>query len=906
MALNLKEISKKWQSRWEKDKVFETKEDSKKKKYYVLEMFPYPSGNLHMGHVRNYSIGDAFARFKRMNGFNVLYPMGFDALGLPAEQAAIKTGSDPKQWTLERIDKMINQEKELGLSYDWSRLIKTCLPEYYKWNQWIFLKFMEKGLAYKKKAPVNWCNECSSVLANEQVINGKCWRHGNCEVVEKELEQWFFKITAYADELLASLEDLPSWPEKVKVMQKNWIGKSHGIEIFFKEKKRGETISAYTTRADTIFSATFLVIAPEHALAMKLIKGTEYEEEGKKFIEEIKKQSMIDRTSDEKGKEGFFTGRYVINPANNEEIQVWLANFALGDYGTGVVMANAHDQRDFEFAKKYSIPLKAVIQPPEIKEKLNADKMTEAYTGDGILFDSKEFSGMHNREALPKIIDWLELKGKGKKTVNYKLRDWLISRQRFWGTPIPVIYCKSCGIVPVPEQDLPVVLPEKPKITGEGNPLSGIKKFVEVSCPKCSEPARRETDTMDTFVDSSWYFLRYCSPNEKAAPFDKEKVKHWMAVDQYIGGIEHAILHLLYARFFTKALRDLKLIEVNEPFIRLLTQGMVIKDGAKMSKSLGNVVEPKEIIEEFGADTARLFILFTALPEKELEWSSSGVSASHKFLQRVWTLIEENKERINFGSINSTALSEADKFVLSKTSKAVQKISNEIELFKLSFAISTLMDLVNVLYKFKERINSNVFGYSIKCLVLMLNPFAPHLSEEMWKELKLNEKVKYSSLAEWPEPDNKLFFEEIEEKEEFISNVLADVKEIQRIAKIDSLKKVILYVSPEWKWKALTKIIESGKDKPDFGKIMRELNSDSELKKHSKDMPVFAKNVLKKINEFTSIKKLNEINALNSGKDFMKKELNAEIIIENAEKTLNDPANKAKNAFPLKPAIYIE
>ena len=687
-------IAKKWQKKWEEAKVFAVKDDPQKKKYYCLEMFPYPSGHLHMGHVRNYSIGDCYARFKRMNGFNVLYPMGYDAFGLPAENAAIKAKADPAEWTKKNIESIKAQQKMLGLSYDWNREIATCNPEYYKWNQWIFLKFLEKGLAYRKEGMINWCPGCNTVLANEQVEDGKCWR---CKAIveQKPLEQWYLDIKKYADELLEELDSMKGWPERVKIMQRNWIGKSHGTEIFFKVKDMDFNVSTFTTRIDTVFGITYLVFAPEHPTVLKLIEGTEYEKPVKKFINETLKKSIIDRTAEGKEKNGIFTGRYGINPLTGEEFPIWVADYALAEYGTGTVMAvPAHDQRDFDFAKKYDLPIKVVISPESYD--LNPEKMSRAYCEDGIMVNSGDFNGMKNREAIEDISEYLEKKKLGKRTVNYKLRDWLISRQRYWGTPIPVIYCDKCGIIPVPEKDLPVLLPVDVEFKGKGNPIETSKSFVKCKCPKCGNEARRETDTMDTFFDSSWYFLRYCDPKNDSKVFEKNKGDYWMPVDQYIGGIEHAILHLLYARFFTKALRDMGLIDVNEPFSRLLTQGMVTKDGAKMSKSVGNVVDPKNIIEKYGPDTARLFILFAALPEKELEWSDKGVNGSFKFLNRVFRLSEDKPASFR------EEMNNADKRITGKMHKTIKKVTESIEDFRLSLAIGSLIEFVNDLSKYKE------------------------------------------------------------------------------------------------------------------------------------------------------------------------------------------------------------
>ena len=616
-------IEKKWQKIWDETNAYQIKNDPSKPKYYVLEMFPYPSGNLHMGHVRNYSIGDVIARYKTMNGFNVLHPMGFDAFGMPAENAAIKHGVRPSDWTEDNMANMTRQQKEMGLSYDWDRKVATCHEDYYKWTQWLFELFYKKGLAYKKKASANWCETCHTVLANEQVIDGKCWRCDST-VVKKDLEQWFLKITDYADVLLKDLDKLKGWPNRVKIMQDNWIGRSEGAQFSFDVPEYNEKISVYTTRPDTVFGVSYVVLAAEHPLVKKFIKGKENEQEILKFIEEVHNMNEIERTSSESEKKGMFTGVYAINPFNGEKVPVWVTNYVLYEYGTGAVMGvPTHDERDFMFAKKYNLPMKIVIQNKD--NSLTLETMENAYVDDGVLVNSGQFTGMNNRKAITAMIDWLEENKLGERHVNYRLRDWLISRQRYWGAPIPVIYCPHCGEVLVPEEDLPVKLPKDVKFeTGATSPLAQSEEFVNCTCPKCGGPARRETDTMDTFICSSWYYMRYADPHNDKMPFSKEAVDYWLPVDQYIGGIEHAILHLLYSRFFTKVLKDAGLVNFDEPFTNLLTQGMVIKDGSKMSKSKGNVVSPEEIIKKYGADTARVFILFAAPPERDLEWSDQG------------------------------------------------------------------------------------------------------------------------------------------------------------------------------------------------------------------------------------------------------------------------------------------
>ncbi|MBI2208190.1 leucine--tRNA ligase [Candidatus Woesearchaeota archaeon] len=777
--MDLNKIAKKWQKKWEEKGIFKVEEGSKKKKFYCLEMYPYPSGGgLHMGHLRNYAIGDALARYKRMQGFNVLYPMGYDAFGLPAENAAIKNKADPEKWTWANIEIMKQQQKDMGLSYDWDRQIQSCDEDYYKWNQWIFLKFYEKGLAYRKNAVVNWCPSCTTVLANEQVIEGRCWRCKN-EVEEKELEQWFFKITDYADQLLEDIEKLEHWPERVKIMQRNWIGKSHGVEINFKIKDSKKTISTFTTRPDTIFGVTALVFAVEHPMVLELIKNTDKEKEAVDFIKKTKKRTMKDRTSEEIEKNGVFIGKYCINPVNNEEIPIYVADYALMEYGTGAVMVvPAHDQRDFEFAKKYDIPIKVVITPQQ--HELKAEKMSRAYVEEGVLANSGKFNGMNNLDAIEEISEWMEKQKMGKRAVHYKIRDWLISRQRYWGTPIPMVHCNKCGIVAVPYENLPVKLPkpDKCRFTGEGNPLETCKEFVNVKCPKCKGDARRETDTMDTFVDSSWYFLRYCSPKYDKGPFDRKKADYWMPVNQYIGGIEHAILHLLYARFFTKALRDLKLTRVDEPFARLLTQGMVLKDGEVMSKSRGNIVDPREITVKYGPDTARLFILFVAMPEKELEWSDKGINGVYRFLNRVYNM---------HGMVDNI---KADEHILNKMHRTIRNASENMDNLEFNKAIVELYGYADYLSSL-EKIPKEAFEY----LLLLLSPFTPHLCEELWE--KTGNKG-FISLEKWPGFDKSKISEKIEEEEQLMENTISDIRSVLKLVKIEP-KKVYLYAIPNEK-----------------------------------------------------------------------------------------------------------
>ena len=736
-------VEKKWQRLWEEQNLFRSEEDKTKEKYYLLEMFPYPSGRIHMGHVRNYTIGDVVARYKRMKGFNVLHPMGWDAFGLPAENAAIASGVPPKKWTYENIDYMRSQLKRMGFSYDWEREFATCDPEYYKWEQLFFIKMFEKGLVYRDRCFVNWCDRCKTVLANEQVEGGLCWRCGS-QVILKEYDQWFFKITAYAQELLDDIDKLSGgWPERVLSMQRNWIGRSTGTLVKFKLEDVPGEIEVFTTRPDTLYGATFMSLAPEHPLVKTLVKGTDRETEVLDFVEDTLMEDRFTRTSDQYEKKGVFTGRYCINPVTGAKMPIYVANFVLYDYGTGAVMAvPAHDQRDFEFAKKYGLPIIVVIEPRG--EHLDPLTMEQSYEDDGILVNSGPFNGLENRDAMAKITSRLEEMGMGSSTVNFRIRDWGISRQRYWGAPIPMVYCERCGVQPVRVEDLPILLPEGVEITGKGvSPLQDMEDFINTTCPKCGGPARRETDTMDTFVESSWYFIRYCSPHTNDRPFDEDKVRYWMPVDQYIGGIEHAILHLLYARFFTKVLRDLGYVEIDEPFGRLLTQGMVIKDGAKMSKSKGNVVDPADMINTYGADATRLFCLFAAPPEKDMDWSDQGIEGSYRFLGRLWRLVDELKDRLK--GLEVEPGSKTGKLELEgikkKTHQTIKKVTEDIDKrFRFNTAIASMMELVNELYKVKDTIPDKreelaVIKEAIENLVIMLSPFVPHIADELWHML---------------------------------------------------------------------------------------------------------------------------------------------------------------------------
>lgn len=753
------DIEAKWQKYWEENKTFKVEMDKDKPKSYVLEMFPYPSGNLHMGHVRNYSIGDVIARFRTMKGFNVLHPMGWDSFGMPAENAAIKHNIPPKKWTLENIANMTRQLKALGLSYDWDREVTTCKEDYYKWTQWFFELFYKRGLAVKKESAVNWCDTCNTVLANEQVIDGKCWRCDH-EVVKKDLSQWFFKITDYADELLKDLDLLPGWPERVKTMQHNWIGRSEGLEFSFEIPALNDTVAVYTTRPDTAYGVTFMALAAEHPLLKKICENNPKADEINAFCDRVRNQSEIERTSSESEKEGVFTGVYCINPFTGRKVEIWVTNYVLYDYGTGAVMGvPTGDQRDWMFADKYGIEKIVTICP--IGKELKLEEMTCAYEEkEGMLVNSGEFTGMEMHKAMSAIMDKAEAEGFGKRRVNYRLRDWLISRQRYWGAPIPIIYCPHCGEVLVPEDQLPVRLPEDVSFTaGAKSPLATSEEFLHCKCPKCGADAIRETDTMDTFLCSSWYYLRYTDAHNDKMPFDKELNNYWGPVDQYIGGIEHAILHLLYSRFFVKVLRDAGLVDYDEPFSNLLTQGMVIKDGAKMSKSLGNVVSPEEILSKYGADTARLFILFAAPPERELEWSDQGVEGSFRFLNRIWRIVQAFEAVLaqKVTEYDHSNLSEADKDLRRVLHSSIKKVTNDIETrFNFNTAISTMMELVNALYAYKEAAkepNSGLIYEAISDLIKMMSPFVPHITEELWRgAIDANSSVHEQS---WPECDEE-------------------------------------------------------------------------------------------------------------------------------------------------------
>lgn len=798
-----KQIETRWQRSWDREEIFKVSETPRRPKFYCLVMFPYPSGRIHMGHVRNYAIGDVIARYKTLRGYVVLHPMGWDAFGLPAENAAIEKGIHPAQWTRQNIAAMRRQIKKLGLSYDWSREISTSEENYYRWNQWFFLKMYERGLAYKKMSSVNWCPSCQTVLANEQVVDGQCWR---CETVveQKELSQWFFKITQYAQELLDYCDRLTGWPERVLAMQKNWIGRSEGVEVDFPLADGQGVLKIFTTRQDTLFGATFVVLAPEHPMVQQLIQEKTQAGEVTQFVLRVRQQDKKIRTAQDLEKEGVFTGSYAINPLTRERIPIWVANFVLMEYGTGAIMSvPAHDQRDFDFAKKYGLPIRVVIQIPE--GSLESSTLTQAYTEEtGYLVESGQFNRLSPEEAKSRIALYIEQQGLGKRTVNYKLRDWGISRQRYWGTPIPILYCEECGIFPVPENELPVKLPRKVPFTGKrGSPLLENQTFLKATCPRCHRKARRETDTMDTFVDSSWYFLRYTDPHVSDRPINSKAASYWMPVDQYIGGIEHAVLHLLYARFFTKVIRDMGLIKVDEPFTRLLTQGMVVKESyycpehqylfpeqvdkqgmcklclasgsgtivevgrtEKMSKSKKNVIDPEALIGKYGADTARIFTLFAAPPEKDLEWSDEGVEGAHRFLNRVWRLVIQYAGGLKKVRVEPKVLQEVPaglKEIRRSVHRTIKKVTEDIEAdFHFNTAIAALMELVNTLYLAREKHPSTksmtvqdktVWKEALQIIVILLSPFAPHIAEELWKRLGNTSSI---LKATWPAHDEAI------------------------------------------------------------------------------------------------------------------------------------------------------
>ena len=866
--VDYKAIQDKWQKKWQDSNVYKV-EESNKKKFYCLEMFPYPSGSgLHMGHAFNYTIGDIYSRFKRMNGFNVLHPMGFDSLGLPAENAAIKNKSHPKKYTEDAIKNYISQMKDLGLSYDWSRKVETHKPDYYKWDQWIFLKLFEKGLAYRRKAPVNWCSKCNTVLANEQVHDGMCWRHEDTAVQIKKLEQWFFKTTHYADELYEKIDSLEGWPETVKKLQKNWIGKSYGTEIEFTINKKPWKI--FTTRPDTLFGVTFMVIAAQHPKIMDLVTKEE-EKKVKAFLKKIKSTKEEDTLE----KEGIFTGSYAIHPLTKEKVPVYAGNFVLAEYGSGMVMAvPAHDQRDFEFAKKYKIPIKVVVQPKG--KKLNPK---EAYTKHGILINSDTFNGVDSEKAIDKITKEITKKKLGKKTVNFRLKDWLISRQRFWGTPIPIIYCDKCGAVPVPEKELPVKLPDDIKFTSVKNPLTSYKPFIEAKCPRCKSKAKRETDTMDTFVNSSWYFLRYTDPKNDKEIFAKKKANYWCPIDMYIGGKEHSCMHLIYFRFYTKFLRDLGLLKFDEPALKLFNQGMLhAEDGRKMSKSLGNVVLPEVISNKYGIDTARFFLVSIATPDKDMNWSDEGIEGSLKFMKKV------------MGYFDTVKIGKSSKKVESKLNKAIKEITKDIEDFKYNLATIKIRQLFDSL---EEEVSKD----TLEKFLLLLHPFCPHITEELWE--KIGNKG-FISIAKWPTYDEK----KIDMKAEFIEDSLAkikqDIKKIQELTGKKKLKKVQIIISVKWKYRFIQNFKKSIKKERNVGVLIKTLVDKEHGKEISKMVPVLVRNPAKV--PLIVLRQSEEFKVLREHKNYLEKELDCKVEIVLAEKSKD---TKAGNASPSKPAIII-
>jgi leucyl-tRNA synthetase len=849
----------KWQEIWRRNGAFAVTEDAARPKYYCLEMYPYPSGKIHMGHVRNYSIGDVVARYLSMRGFNVLHPMGWDAFGFPAENAAFEHGVHPARWTTDNIAYMKSQLQRMGFSYDWDREVTCSDPSYYRWNQWFFLKMLERGLAYRGRAPVNWCEKCQSVLSNEQAEGGVCWRHTDTAVVQKELEQWFLRITAYVEELLGELDSLAGWPERVRVMQRHWIGKSVGAEVDF-PLESGGSLRIFTTRPDTLFGATFMVLAPEHPLALTLSAGSPQASTVRAFVERMRRADKVVRADAATAKEGVCTGAAAVNPMTRERIPIWVANFVLMEYGTGAIMAvPAHDQRDFDFARAYGLPIRVVIQP-DGDPLPSPEAMEAAYEGEGIMVNSGRFSGMGSEEGKLAVCQYLEEQGIGKRAVNYRIRDWLISRQRYWGTPIPVIYCDACGIVPVPDRDLPVILPPDVAITMTGgSPLAQVESFVRTTCPACRRPARRETDTMDTFVDSSWYFLRFTSPQETTRPLDPAKAAYWMPVDQYIGGIEHAVLHLLYARFFTKVCRDLGLTAVSEPFTNLLTQGMVCKESyrcpehgyrlpsevnklgrcaecnrpveigrtEKMSKSKRNIVDPDDLLDRYGADTIRLFSLFAAPPEKDLEWSDEGVQGSFRFLSRVFRLVEEHTawlraaQDVPWDGGDPAAEVRGLRYV---THHTISRVTHDLEdAFHFNTALAALMELQNALAKFQEHLGATAsasggvppsqrgqalaFAEGVTTLVVMLAPFAPHLAEELWEMLGHQESI---FREVWPVANRALARQETVEVVMQVNGKVRSRQHVPRGTAQDRLREMTLSDSRVQAWiggKTVRKVI---------------------------------------------------------------------------------------------------
>ena len=918
-ADKLVSLEEKWQEKWEDADIHKTERDDSEK-YYVLEMFPYPSGNLHMGHVRNFSLGDAPARMKRMQGYNVMHPMGWDAFGLPAENAAIDRDVSPRDWTLDCIDNMRGQLKRLGFSYDWDREVATCDPEYYKWNQWTFLKMQEEGLAYEDEAEVNWCPGCETVLADEQVEDGLCWR---CDSVveKKDMKQWKLGITEYADELLQDLDQLEGWPDKVRKMQDEWIGKSQGASINFTVPEKDQEIEVFTTRPDTIFGATFMALAPEHELAEEVAESNE---EVAEYIEEAKKRD--DEEREEKSKSGVFTGLHAENPITGEEVPIYVAEFVLMDYGTGAIMAvPAHDGRDHEFATEHGIDIQPVVAGEE------HDFSEEAYEEDGEHINSEFLNGLNNEEAIEKIIERLEDESLGEADVSYRLRDWLISRQRYWGTPIPVVHCDECGAVPVPEEDLPVELPEDVEFTETGNPIETSDTWIDTECPECGREARRETDTMDTFIGSSWYFLRYLSPKLEDAPFDVEDANYWMNVDQYIGGIEHAVMHLLYSRFFTKFLRDRDMVEEDEPFERLLTLGMVhhesykcpehgwlypdeVEDDnvcskcgqevetevIKMSKSKKNVVDPTELVEEHGADTARVFILRAANPTRELEWSEEGVKNSERMLERIYDLVNENQEILTEERPNLENVELEDRIVSARIERAIEKVTEDTESYDFNLALSEVDKLLTKLYWYRQRNpDAEIFSHGVRTIVKLVSPFAPHLADELWKELGHD---KFIVDSEWPEVDKELLDIEAEEIDEYFEKVSSDIREIKEMTSSEPEKIKVIQAS-KWKYQAFNSI-KDNLELQDVGEIMNQTLTD-ELKQNAQEINQMVVDAVENPGKFKDqfIDRNTEQEALNQNQSRWKEEFDTSVMIIEEE---NSSDEKASRAEPGRPAIVLE
>lgn len=870
-----KSIADKWQKKWEESKIFEVTESVDKPKFYILEMYPYPSGSgLHMGHALNYTIGDIFARMKIMQGFNVLHPMGFDSFGLPAENAAIKAKSHPKKFTEEAIANYIRQMKGLGLSFDWSRIVQTHKPDYYKWDQWIFLKMFEKGLAYKKTSGVNWCSKCNTVLANEQVHNGMCWRHEDTEVEVKELEQWYLKTTKYADELFEGIKDLEGWPDLIKKLQTNWINKSYGAEVNF--EINGVDWPVFTTRVDTLMGVTFVVVAATHTKLDSLVTKDQYA-----LVEKFRKKlrSVKEEDIDTMEKEGVFTGSYAVHPITGEKVPVYAGNFVLADYGSGMVMAvPAHDQRDFEFAKKYGIPIKQVITNQEndiIVEK-------KAFTDHGILINSGEFDDLTTSVAKKKITEKLALINKGKQTINYRLRDWLISRQRFWGTPIPIVYCEKCGVVPVKEENLPVELPDDIKFESTQNPLNTYEPFVNTTCPKCKGPGKRETDTMDTFVNSSWYYLRYTDPQNSEAAFSSQKADYWCPIDQYIGGKEHACMHLIYIRFYTKFLRDLGLLKFDEPAKKLFNQGMLQgPNGEKMSKSKGNVILPDVVSEKYGLDAARLFLVSQASPEKDINWSDQGAEGATRFINRVFRYVEN----VKFGSTKSKTKS--------KIHNAIKKITKEVENLKYNLAVINIRELFD---SFEEEIAKEDFEIFLK----LLSPFCPHTAEELWEKIG---NAEFISREEWPKHDENLIDDKLEYFESYVDNLIGDIHDVLKLIKQDKPKEIKIILSKSWKY-TFVDIFKEGLDKSRDPKTIIDMIMKTDLRTHGKEVMKLIPTLLKDASKVPMyIITLDEEKVtLEDSLKKIEEQFGCKVILETGDES---DEIKANNAFPGKPAILI-